>query len=276
MSDPSATGRRSRRKGASFERESANMMRALGLEARRNVQARFGGGDGADIETDLPVHFECKVGASPNLWAAMEQAERDSGTSGREPVVLARRNRAAKRRRLDVMVLRLPFALQLLALWARRYDPKLRIVHKRGASPMAWSAFGAADVDHRALPVVVLQREGQNGGDGRERDLVLLPLAEGLKLLVAWAEDGDEAPHTNEQALLDCPCGHPLHPCDGHCDGDPIWHETSQPMKCPACGQRSVVHVIEGEYAFAGYSHPHECRCDPAGEHSCPSMDRED
>lgn len=75
---------------------------------------------------------------------------------------------------------------QLLSIWAQQFEPKARIIHKRGTSPLAWRAFCDADVDNRALPVVFLQREGRNG-DGRERDLVLMPLREGLKLLVRWA-----------------------------------------------------------------------------------------
>lgn len=107
-------GGRSRRKGAAWEVEVGHRFEALGVDARRNVQARFGGHDGADIETPMSYHVECKVGACPNLWAALRQAEADA-SEGRTPVVIAKRNSTGGGKpAVEVMVLPLDVGLRLL------------------------------------------------------------------------------------------------------------------------------------------------------------------
>ena len=60
-----------RRKGHDFERWVARQ-----LGTRRGYQYR----DGADApDVVMPGwHLECKCGANPSVWAALEQAERDS------------------------------------------------------------------------------------------------------------------------------------------------------------------------------------------------------
>lgn len=76
--------------------------------------------------------------------------------------------------------------------------------------------------------------------------------------------------------MLDCPCGHPLHPgeeckacatgtegccCEG---GGYTWGPHMPARTCPACGRESRVRMKAGDsYAFACYAGKHVCRCDP-------------
>ena len=120
--DASARGRNNRRKGHTFEREVARMLRALGMEARRTIQSRSGGKDGADVAIEGPYFLECKTGRQPNLWAAMRQARRDCEDTGRVPVVLAHREAELPGQRAEeVMVLPMSEGLRLLALDIARW-----------------------------------------------------------------------------------------------------------------------------------------------------------
>lgn len=88
----------SRRKGARGELEACEYLSQLlgGEWARTGSQQRRGGHVCADIESDdwPDVWVEVKRGKrNLSLWAALEQAKRDSRGSGRIPVVLARRDR---------------------------------------------------------------------------------------------------------------------------------------------------------------------------------------
>lgn len=84
-------GAMSRRKGQRGEREAAEALRAIGIEAHRTGQTC--GLDSPDVQTALPgVWMEVKRTERLNLRAAMEQAARDGGIS-RLPVVLHRSNR---------------------------------------------------------------------------------------------------------------------------------------------------------------------------------------
>ena len=90
-------GKKSRRKGASGEREAAQALtEATGKEWRRGLgQARKGGAEIPDVICDeLPdVHVEVKRGKRPSLWAARTQAQADCAESGRTPIVMARKDR---------------------------------------------------------------------------------------------------------------------------------------------------------------------------------------
>lgn len=92
------SGRRSKRKGASGEREAAEQLTALtGRQWSRGLgQARRGGSEVADVECETPcaVHVEVKRGKRIPLWAARDQARADA-SDGEVPVVLARRDRDA-------------------------------------------------------------------------------------------------------------------------------------------------------------------------------------
>lgn len=121
--DASARGRNNRRKGHTFERAVAALLRTLGIPARRTIQSRSGGKDGADVAIEGPFFLECKTGRQPNLWAAMRQARRDCEDTGRVPVVLAHREAELPGHRAEeVMVIPLSEGLRLLALDIARWQ----------------------------------------------------------------------------------------------------------------------------------------------------------
>jgi hypothetical protein len=66
-----------RRKGHNWERELARRLRAVFPDARRGLQYQDGGASAPDVVVPA-FHIEAKVGARPNLTAALEQAERDA------------------------------------------------------------------------------------------------------------------------------------------------------------------------------------------------------
>lgn len=84
-------GKSSREKGKRGEREFAEALRGLGVEARRGAQHR--GGEGSpDVVTSLDgFHFEVKRTEKLSLWPSVEQAKRDAGQG--VPVVAHRANR---------------------------------------------------------------------------------------------------------------------------------------------------------------------------------------
>lgn len=79
----------SRRKGKDGELELAKVLRAHGYEARRGVQYH-GGADSPDVVGIEGLHIECKRVEALNVYAAMEQADRDCGEN--VPVVMHRKN----------------------------------------------------------------------------------------------------------------------------------------------------------------------------------------
>lgn len=81
----------SREKGAAGERELANLLKAHGYNTRRGQQFCGANGD-ADVVGLPGIHIECKRVERLNLYAAMEQSERDS-REGEIPVVMHRKNR---------------------------------------------------------------------------------------------------------------------------------------------------------------------------------------
>jgi hypothetical protein len=85
-------GALSRRKGAAYERELANMFRAVmpGADIRRGIQYRSGE-EAPDV--DCPVFWiEAKRGKQPNVRAALRQA-RDCAPQGRVPLAVIRDDR---------------------------------------------------------------------------------------------------------------------------------------------------------------------------------------
>jgi hypothetical protein len=90
----SQNAKRSRSKGAAWEREIATMLAPLWPQSdvRRNLsQSRSARREGGDV-IGSPFHIEAKVGAHPNVEAALVQGERDA--AGSAPVlVIAKRDR---------------------------------------------------------------------------------------------------------------------------------------------------------------------------------------
>lgn len=81
----------SRDKGARGELEWAEELKARGFEARRGQQFS-GGGDSPDVVHNIPgVHFEVKRTERFSLYAAVDQARRDAGTTNM-PIVVHRCN----------------------------------------------------------------------------------------------------------------------------------------------------------------------------------------
>ena len=76
MRTKSQNGRRSRTKGAAFEREVARLLATVWPDSRRNLsQSRKG--EGGDV-LGTPYHVEIKCGARIDLDGALAQAERDA------------------------------------------------------------------------------------------------------------------------------------------------------------------------------------------------------
>jgi hypothetical protein len=76
MRTKSQNAKRSRTKGAAFEREVARLLSTVWPDSRRNLsQSRKG--EGGDV-LGTPYHFELKCGASIDLDGALAQAERDA------------------------------------------------------------------------------------------------------------------------------------------------------------------------------------------------------
>ena len=86
-------GRMSRQKGKRGEREAAaELGQLLGVDARRGVQYQ-GGPDSPDVVLDgVAIHVEAKRVERLQLWAALEQAKKDS-PPGKTPVVWHKSNR---------------------------------------------------------------------------------------------------------------------------------------------------------------------------------------
>jgi Holliday junction resolvase len=87
------TGKRSRRKGASYERELVHLFRDLmpGADVRRGLQSR----DGAEVaDVDCPVFWvEAKRGKRPLVRRALEQATEAAQGSGKIPLAVIRDDR---------------------------------------------------------------------------------------------------------------------------------------------------------------------------------------
>lgn len=111
-------GKLSRAKGASFERETANRLEMIdpSVKARRCLIETQQGNQG-DIVTTLPLAIQCKVGAVPPIYDAIDQAvEAARGRADILPVAIIRRNATGTRARHDLTVLRTDDFLRLLRL----------------------------------------------------------------------------------------------------------------------------------------------------------------
>lgn len=83
----------SRDKGARGERELASVLNSYGYFCRRGQQ--YSGANGDPDVVGLPgIHIECKRVERLDLYAAIEQAKRDSKKRGGLPAVFHRKNNA--------------------------------------------------------------------------------------------------------------------------------------------------------------------------------------
>lgn len=81
----------SRAKGASGERELANVLKEYGFQTRRGQQYSGANGD-ADVVGIEGIHIECKRVERLNIDEAMSQSIQDA-REGEIPVVMHRKNR---------------------------------------------------------------------------------------------------------------------------------------------------------------------------------------
>lgn len=111
---------RSRRKGATWERElAARWAASIYPAAQRGPRGSQRDGE-ADVE-GTPWWVECKVGARPDVLGAMRQAE--AATDGRTPLVVVKRDREAPlvAMRLEAFEALVRYAQSLEALVESRY-----------------------------------------------------------------------------------------------------------------------------------------------------------
>lgn len=90
--DRKKLGRKSKRKGASGEREVSKLLQDFGFEAKRGVQFGKGSHDNPDVKHNIPnTHIEVKRCESLSLYKAFKQALEDSKEEDK-PIVFHRRN----------------------------------------------------------------------------------------------------------------------------------------------------------------------------------------
>lgn len=77
-------------KGKSGEREFANLLKSMGVEARRGQQFS-GSPDSPDVVSSLPVHWEIKRSQTLSIMKWYKQAC-DEKKEGTEPVIAFRQN----------------------------------------------------------------------------------------------------------------------------------------------------------------------------------------
>ncbi len=90
-------GKKSRDKGARFERTLASKFREYGYNARRSAQYCGSTGDAADVIGLPGIHIEAKAQETMRLYDWMAQAKRDAqaGGEGRLPAVFHKKNNCA-------------------------------------------------------------------------------------------------------------------------------------------------------------------------------------
>lgn len=83
-----------KRKGKTGELELAKKLREYGYDVRRTVQYNGKAEEGeADLKGLPDIHIECKRTERLSLYDAVDQAKRDSNTTGLIPVVFHRKNK---------------------------------------------------------------------------------------------------------------------------------------------------------------------------------------
>lgn len=107
-------GKLSRTKGHAWEREVCEMIReATKREAKRTLNETRDGNCG-DIQADLPLAIQCKVGARPDIYGAVREASEVAGGKKDYAVAVIRRNGAGRRAPDDLAVLPLADFLEIV------------------------------------------------------------------------------------------------------------------------------------------------------------------
>lgn len=107
-------GKLSRNKGAAFEREMANLLTTVTGSKHQRQLTEVREGNVGDITGPLNLSVQCKVGAMPPIYAAVEQAQA-AGRVGDISLALVRRNAGPGRKKVDLAVLPLDDFIELLA-----------------------------------------------------------------------------------------------------------------------------------------------------------------
>lgn len=82
----------SKQKGKRGELEVVNILKKHGFNARRSAQYCGNTGEAADITSDLPYHIEVKHQETLQIDKWWEQATHDAQESGRDPILVFRKN----------------------------------------------------------------------------------------------------------------------------------------------------------------------------------------
>lgn len=82
----------SKNKGKRGELEVVHILTDHGFEARRTAQYCGNTGDAADVVSDLPYHIEVKHQETLQIDKWWEQATHDAKESGKEPILVFRKN----------------------------------------------------------------------------------------------------------------------------------------------------------------------------------------
>ena len=82
----------SKNKGKRAEIEVVHILKDHGFDARRTAQYCGNTGEAADITTDLPYHIEVKHQERLEIDKWWEQATHDAQESGKEPILVFRKN----------------------------------------------------------------------------------------------------------------------------------------------------------------------------------------
>lgn len=105
---------RSRRKGHDWEREAARRLsEATGLDYKRVLTEPRDGNVGDVNAPESRLTVQCKVGAAPSVWRALQEAQ-EAATEDRIPVALVKRSASGSRPPEELAVLNLEDFLRLL------------------------------------------------------------------------------------------------------------------------------------------------------------------
>lgn len=95
----------SRTKGHNFEREVARRFSVAGRTPVERELTEVRDGNVGDLKSDLPCVFQCKVGAAPSPWRAVQEADAASKGTGRYAIAVLRRNQAKGRPKQDIVAM---------------------------------------------------------------------------------------------------------------------------------------------------------------------------
>jgi hypothetical protein len=108
-------GKLSRTKGQVWEREVAERLRSIGIEAERTLTECRDGNVG-DITCKLPIVFQCKVGGRPDIYGAVAEANEVASPKHYLAVAAIKRNGSRHRPPDELAVMPLGDLIELINL----------------------------------------------------------------------------------------------------------------------------------------------------------------